>query len=576
MAHLTITHTHDAGTLLTGSTKDDGVLDIVRTHGFTWRRHRGICVNASRDRDAKTWYIDAAAAALRDAGHEVTIDIDNAPRPTAVVEAERADRAAARADRLTDRAGKAAARGDARERAARHVLDGIPLGQPMLVGHHSYKADRNRRERANANDRKAMAEGRYAATLAQRSAGVAANQRHRESGRTTMRRIEKFEADKRRTQRAIDGYQRNFTNSRGEIFYVEKHPPAEGARREQLQGRLAHLDEQIAYWRGQLDAQAEAGAFVPWGKEHFVKGDQVRHEGFDAWYTVTRVNTKSVSVNSEGWPRTITWDEVAGRRRDGMQRDTPNGEPWPVELARKVARWQHLQRLLRGNDSSTKAIAQRCNIELAQRIALGLDRQASTAEVEAFTAAVDDTQTSRHVQAAFVDVYDRLAAGDKAAGVQATTVPLALAPVWRMPNREAEDRIAHRSIFARHDFSAVQPGDLIVGSYDSGRGTTLVRNFCGPVVSVSEVNNRREAGEWITITLADGNEMTCKTHRWFAVHPAGTWDDITATDDPHPGIEQHDGEPHERAASRPHHEPDEAPDPWGPVLDKIETLRAAP
>jgi hypothetical protein len=38
-----------------------------------------------------------------------------------------------------------------REDAARTVLDHIPLGQPYLTDHHSYGADRRRRERAFDN-----------------------------------------------------------------------------------------------------------------------------------------------------------------------------------------------------------------------------------------------------------------------------------------------------------------------------------------------------------------------------------------------------------------------------------------
>jgi hypothetical protein len=52
-----------------------------------------------------------------------------------------------RADRLEDRADKAHTRSDAALTQAQGMASGIPFGQPILVGHHSEKRDRNYRER---------------------------------------------------------------------------------------------------------------------------------------------------------------------------------------------------------------------------------------------------------------------------------------------------------------------------------------------------------------------------------------------------------------------------------------------
>lgn len=523
MAQLKITHDHEHGTVLHGSDKNDGVLEIVSEHGFTWRHWAGIHIRGSRDRMAKTWKINAAAAALRDAGHDVEIGINNTPRPTEVVEAERADRAEERADRLTTRSEKANTEGDARLAARRRITDGIPFGQPVQPpGHHSRNAHLNALDRAENHHQKAIEAWRKGEYLGDRARGVIAHQKHRVADRTTMRRIETLQTEKRDINRKLEGYTRNFRNNQGEIYHVETNKPATGEWREQLQTQLAQVDDQIAHWQGQLDAKAESGEFVPWGAEHFTKSDWVNVSG--RWCEVARVNRKSASVRAlYDWQtsehtETVTWDAIFGRRRDGMQWDAPNAEPWPVERARKVARWRNLR--CSGNE---------VYVAFAQRIALGLGLLAADAEVEAFLVLVDDLETSRRVREAFVDIYDRLTFGEKATDVQASVTPLDLEPEWRMPDREPEDRIAHRSIFARHDFAAVQAGDLIVGWFDSGRGTPLRRGFCGPVAKVSEVNNRREAGEWITITLVDGQEMTCQTHRWFQAHPAGTWENTEQT-----------------------------------------------
>ncbi|MEU7905275.1 DUF3560 domain-containing protein [Actinoplanes sp. NPDC049118] len=598
MAHLTITHTHQDGTKLTGSQKKDGVYEIVRRNGFTWRRGQGIHIRPSRDLDAKTWIINRAASALRDAGHEVTIEIDNTPRPTAVVEAERQERAEDRAERYAVRAGKADAAGDARLDAARSITDGIPFGQPILVDH--YSAGRHRRDLSRADNHrgKAVELWKKGEHLADRARGAVAHQKQRENPRTTMRRIEKLEADKRRYQRELDGYERNFRNGSGDVAFVETHEPATSRRSEDLQRWIAHADEQITYWRAQLAAHEESGKFVLWAREHFVKGDSVRHHGFGDWYEVTRVNTKSISVtgSSWGWPRTIPWDKVAGRRRDGMQWDTPNGEPWPVELARKIARWRSLERDLADNDSSTEALFKRGRIELARNIALGLDMHASDAEAAACLEGVTDTATDRNVKAAFVDVYDRLAAGETAAEVKASYEPIELAAAWRMPDREPVRRAAVKSFFKRDrdDIIAVQPGDLIVGFYDRGYGKDhLVRGFCGPVAAVSAVNDRRESGEFVTITLASGQERTFKLPLWFAVHPAGTWEQetppaaaaalavakvskaetmtVAAAADPEPQPSAVDSAVEQRTAIGGASD-DDGDDPWGPLLAELRML----
>ena len=595
MARITITHTHEDGTLLAGSRKGDGVYEIVRKHGFEFRRGRGICINVSRDRNAKTWHINPAVGALREAGHEITIDIDNTPRPTDVVEAERAERVEERADRLAERSHKANAAGDARLAAARNITDGIPFGQPVLVDHYSAGRHINALNRADNHRGKAVQQWRKAEHLANRSRGSVANQAHRTDPRTTMRRIETLEADKRRAQRDLDGYERNFRNGRGELWMVEKHEAATGGRRTDLERRIAHLDEQITYWRSQLDQQNESGLFVPWGKDDFAKGDQVRHHGFADWYEVTRVNAKSVSVASNGWPRTINWDKVAGRRRDGMQWNTPNGEPWPVELARKVGRWHGLERALGGSDSGNEAMWRRIHVQHAQRIVLGLPLDAAAAQVQAYLEGVADVAMDRRVKAAFVDVYDRLTAGEKTPEVKAAYPPIELAATWRMPDREPERRPAARGVLTRHDSPAVKPGDLIVGLYDWGMGkgrNDLIRSFCGPIAAVSDVNDRREAGEFVTITLVDGTEKTVKLPLWFAVHPAGTWEqdsalqsDDDASDEPEQALGPEGAEPTggetiaeeprsgtvaDGTAEPPTDTDGEEPDPWGPLLDEIE------
>jgi hypothetical protein len=93
---ITITHTHADGTLINGSRKGDGVWEILvqlrRNGQGNWRFSRdvGLYLGQSRDKNAQTWKIDRAAEALRNAGHQVTVTVDEGERRTfAEAEAER-------------------------------------------------------------------------------------------------------------------------------------------------------------------------------------------------------------------------------------------------------------------------------------------------------------------------------------------------------------------------------------------------------------------------------------------------------------------------------------------------------
>jgi hypothetical protein len=93
---ITIKHTHEDGTLVYGTRKGDGVYDIIRK----WENGnfkffpslRMIGLRNSRDRVADRWAINAAAKALREAGFEVEVEIDDTFRDRAQVLEDKADR----------------------------------------------------------------------------------------------------------------------------------------------------------------------------------------------------------------------------------------------------------------------------------------------------------------------------------------------------------------------------------------------------------------------------------------------------------------------------------------------------
>ena len=306
-AEITIRHTRADGTLIEGSRKGDGVYEAIRPHGFRYFPSLGqLGLPRSRDRRADTARIDNAAAVLRTAGHAVTIVIDEGVRRSfAEAEAERVERSQDRAERLAERAGRAAhVSATLRERAHRHA--DYPMGQPILVGHHSEGRHRRDLARADRLTRRSIEESDRASELGRRAASAEVYERGRNHIPTTLRRIEKPAAELRRIERdqatAADGWA------------------------EELRRRHEEVSEELAHWRAVV-AQAEARGHKMWGRSDFQRGDFVQARG-GQWYEVLRVNAKSLTV--PGGPdvqpvisrqtRAYTWDDrfpydkVTGRR----------------------------------------------------------------------------------------------------------------------------------------------------------------------------------------------------------------------------------------------------------------------
>ena len=308
---ITIRHTRAEGTLLEGSTRGDGVYEIVKRHGFTWRPAPGIFVRGSRDRRADTDQITAAAEALRAAGHEVSVEIDDVEhRPVAEVEAGKYARVADRAERLADAARAAQARSDAADTALRARADLIPLGQPILVGHHSQRRAERDRDFIDAKLGESVAEYRRSQDLAAQARVAAGFQDHREALPVTLRRIQRLETEERDLRRKIE-----HARECGDVEWEQR-----------LSGRLVDVEADLAYWRDHVTARQDAGEKV-WGPDDFTKGDLV--ESGLGVYEVLRVNRKSLTVPSGySWTNTLPYDKVTGRRpAPGAGRPERGGQP---------------------------------------------------------------------------------------------------------------------------------------------------------------------------------------------------------------------------------------------------------
>jgi hypothetical protein len=214
---ITIRHTLETGTVVYGTGKGDGTGSIIRGAGFRPSHqlddHESYgsaywYVASTRRRPAKIDYIERCAADLEAAGYQVTIEIDNTTLPTtefAALEQERYDRAEDRTQRFDGYAEGATAKGQAMIDQAREERSRIPLGQPHLIGHHSYNRTVNAERKRNAKEARGFEHVGRGKHWAGRADAAATFQTGREDLGTTLRRIERLEAQVRGHRRYLTG-----------------------------------------------------------------------------------------------------------------------------------------------------------------------------------------------------------------------------------------------------------------------------------------------------------------------------------------------------------------------------------
>lgn len=331
LSTITISHTPEEGTLVDGDPRPHH--QVMKDAGFRYSRNVGWYIRGSRDRLPQTWRIEQAAKGLRDAGFEVTVDIDQTVRPTALVEEDRAERIAARQDALDDKADRKAGEADALLDRAHDLASIIPLGQPPMPGHHSYRRDVSYRAKIDRTyDRgfERLGEAREAERKANASRS---NEDRRETAPVTIRRIERLEAEARDIERKLapctqsgrkmkpeaagqslrcPGCYNHFTV--GEDLLFPAHggrvdAPADWVQRIEL--RATQIEEDVAYWREHLRTLQEEHGVVLLGPADFAKGDRVYSNGHPA--TVIRVNKKSLTVECDvmrGIHNTSTYERI--------------------------------------------------------------------------------------------------------------------------------------------------------------------------------------------------------------------------------------------------------------------------
>ena len=346
---LTATYSPDDNKLrLSSATRlDRDVYDRVKASGFAWAPKQDQFI-------ASMWTPTRADLCIELAGEigdEDSSLIDRAE--------ERADRFDDYRDKRTDEAERATAQ-------ARRVADGIPFGQPILVGHHSERHARKDAERIQSGMRKAVQAFDTADYWKRRAVAAIQHAKYKERPDVRARRIKTIEADKRKQERtraeslgflsqwdtepmtmeqATAIANQDYCSRCYPLAEYPRDPPASqyeghtslwsaltdgivnaeqarGLAREMharvvaFSGRwIEHYDNRLAYERAML---ADAGGTIA-DKTGPEKGGAVRcWVGRGTWVYIQKVNKISVTLldnwgnGGANFTRTVPFDKLAG------------------------------------------------------------------------------------------------------------------------------------------------------------------------------------------------------------------------------------------------------------------------
>ena len=276
------------------------------------------------------------------------------------------DRAEERADRFEDYSASRAREGDAAYSHVQSVTEHIPLGQPILIGHHSEHRARRDAERIEKGMRRAVNAWETSEYWRRRAKGALAHAKYKERPDVRHRRIKRLESDRRKYQKEVDTAQtfiklwskegltiehaqaiaardRVYIKEEGQERRVSLYemlnaeaPDLEQARQHALHahgrtlawyGRwLAHVDNRLAYERAMLGESGGIAADkfdIAVGGCVLVRGD---------WLVVLRVNKAQGRINSLTTtpPRVMS---ALGRWKVSIEEVTDYRAPEPADTA---------------------------------------------------------------------------------------------------------------------------------------------------------------------------------------------------------------------------------------------------
>lgn len=174
--------------LYASSRLDEATYSQVKANGFIWAPKQGLFV-------APMWTPQREDLLIELAGEIGDEDISLVDRAE-----QRAERFEEYSDKREDDAIRAKKSVDA-------ICDGIPLGQPILVGHHSERRARKDAERIENGMRRAVKMWETAQYWTARAAGAIRAAKYKERPDVRARRIKAIEADLRKVEKNLESAQ---------------------------------------------------------------------------------------------------------------------------------------------------------------------------------------------------------------------------------------------------------------------------------------------------------------------------------------------------------------------------------
>ena len=234
------------------------------------------------------------------------------------------DRASERAERFEDYSEKRTRDARNAEQGVARIADNIPLGQPILVGHHSEKRARKDAERIEAGMRRTIRMWETAGYWTRRAKGAIRAAKYKERPDVRHRRIKRLEADHRKVvkQQTTAAAALAFWNSadltherarllagngygvpwgtydaltKGEMTADEARQIARDihdAQAPRIARWIAHYENRLAYERAMLD---ESGGLAA-DKWNLEPGGRVL--GRFGWCVIERVNRRDGAITS--------------------------------------------------------------------------------------------------------------------------------------------------------------------------------------------------------------------------------------------------------------------------------------
>ncbi|MCI0393186.1 MAG: DUF3560 domain-containing protein, partial [Acidobacteria bacterium] len=220
---------------------------------------------------------------------------------------DRPDDVEARVDRFDGYADNAAKSADSAHKYVKGITDYIPMGQPILLGHHSERHARADQKRIEGGMRRAISDADRAAYWQNRKAAAIHHAEYKERPGVIKRRIEHLQRDERRYIKNMSEREkaRRWLNFRSDEQWKAERAGAQfdledvSRRSDQAWERnLRHYTRWLEHVRMVIEYQQELykqSGGVPADNLKPEKGGGVMYGG--QWYRVVRVNRKTVEIH---------------------------------------------------------------------------------------------------------------------------------------------------------------------------------------------------------------------------------------------------------------------------------------